>query len=177
MKIIKILLIAAILLAAADSAAAQFDYPGRKPIPTMWKFPEKVVEEVYEIHAKDMKSGREDRIFNSRSRRNLDKYFEKKLADLIWKDLTAKKDEAGVLDFDPLYNTQDPQITKLRVARAKIENDRVVILVTFENSGVLEKITYVLSLSEGRWKIADIEYRDGKTLLKYFSDAQTQTGR
>ncbi len=177
MKNSKILLIAAILLAAAYGAAAQIDSPRREPTPTMWKFPEKVVEEVYEIHAKDMKSGREDRILNSRNRRNLDKYFEKKLADLIWKDLTAKKDEAGVLDFDPFYNTQDPQITKLRIARAEIENNKVVIRVTFENSGVLEKITYILSLTEGRWKIADIEYRDGKTLLEYFMDAQTQTGR
>jgi hypothetical protein len=177
MKNNKILLMAAILLAAAYGAAAQIDSPRNSPIPTMWKFPEKIVQEVYKMHAGDLKSGREDRILNSRSRRNLDKYFEKKLADLIWKDLTAKRDESGVIDFDPFYNTQDPQVTNLRIARAEIENNKAIIRVTFENSGALEKITYILSLSDGRWKIADIEYRDGKTLLEYFRDAQTKTGR
>ena len=62
--------------------------------------PETVVKELYKIHDQDLKNS-SDRILSGENRQNLDKFFDKTLADYIWKDLTTERDEIGVLDFDP----------------------------------------------------------------------------
>jgi hypothetical protein len=46
-------------------------------------------------------------ILSNKSRKLLDKYFDRNLANLIWKDLTTHRNEYGVIDFDIFYNTQD----------------------------------------------------------------------
>ena len=76
-------------------------YAGR----TQNSAPDSVVRNLYKTHDKD-----DGAILDGKSRTLLDKYFDKTLADFIWKDLTTHKDEVGVLDFDPFYNAQDTQI-------------------------------------------------------------------
>lgn len=137
--------------------------------------PEAVIKEVYAIHAQDMKANR-DRIIDEKSRKYLDKYFDKTLADYIWKDLTTHTDEVGVLDFDVFYNAQDFDIKKLIVGRAKITGSKAVVPVSFTNSGRRENLTYSLTQEKGIWKISDIRYSKTDSLLKYFKeDAKNNT--
>ena len=135
--------------------------------------PDAVIKDLYKTHEKD-----NGKILNGKSRVLLDKYFDKNLADLIWKDLTTHKDEVGVIDFDLFYNTQDPDIKKLVVGTPKITGDKATIPVTFENSGRKETLIYSLSQQKNAWKISDINYGEGNTLLKYFKeDAENTDGK
>lgn len=129
--------------------------------------PDAVVKELYSVHGKD-----NGKILNGKSRVLLDKYFDKNLANLIWKDLTTHRDEVGVLDFDPFYNAQDIEIKKITVAPPKIQNDKAEVTVNFENYGNKETINYVLVKQNADWKISDIKYKDGGSLLKYFKEDQ-----
>jgi hypothetical protein len=139
--------------------------------------PETVIREIYAIHAEDIKNGAEDRIVNGRDRRNLDKYFDKKLADLIWNDLTAERsedDETGVIDFDLFYAAQeeDSPVANLRINPAHFADDKATVRAVFASGGANETVEYLLVEQTGAWKISDISYRGGKSLLKRFSDAR-----
>jgi hypothetical protein len=116
---------------------------------------ETVVADLYKAHAADQSP-----FFQTDHRDRVDRYFEPALADLIWKDAVASAGEVGAIDFDPLYDAQDVEIANLVVHPA--ENARVI--VTFENHGTKEQITYAMTQSADAWKIADIIYRDGRTL-------------
>src|SRR5258705_4251124 len=65
--------------------------------------PATVVRDLYRVH----NNGR-GHLFEARGKPSLYRFFDKKLADLIWKDIHDTPDgEVGNLDFDPLYNAQD----------------------------------------------------------------------
>jgi hypothetical protein len=135
--------------------------------------PDALVRDLYKTHEADMKAEK-DQILDGKSRTVLDKYFDKTLADLMWKDLTKQTDEVGVLDFDPFYNAQDFEIKKLVVGKSKIVKDRATVAVTFENFDRKERLTYALVRQKAAWKIADIKYTDGSSLLKYFKQAESK---
>lgn len=124
-----------------------------------------LVKDIYNFHGKD-----NGKILNGKNRAILDKYFDKNLANLIWKDLTTHEGEVGVLDFDPFYNAQDTGIQKLSVGQPKVQGDKADVVVNFENFGNKETITYALVKQNAAWKIADIKYKDGGSLLKYFKE-------
>jgi hypothetical protein len=127
--------------------------------------PEALIADLYKAHEKGNAG-----IVNGKSRKLLDKYFDKNLANLIWKDITTHQDEIGVIDFDIFYNTQDPLIKNLKVGSAKIEGSKATVPVTFTNGGAKETVTYTLVQQNSQWKISDIRYRENQTLLKYFKE-------
>lgn len=131
--------------------------------------PDALVKDLYKVHDQDMKS-ENDRILSGKNRTYLDKYFDTTLADLIWKDLTTHKDEVGVLDFDPFYNAQDFDVKNLVVGQPKIENGKATVVVTFENSGRKDTLSYSLVQQNSAWKISDIKYTDGSSLIGYFKE-------
>jgi hypothetical protein len=100
----------------------------------------------------------------------LDKYFDRNLANLIWKDLTTHRNEYGVIDFDIFYNTQDPLIKNVSVGQPKINGAKATVSVSFYNAAAKEIVVYMLVKQNGEWKISDIKYRNGDTLLKYFKE-------
>ena len=128
--------------------------------------PDALLRDLYKVHARK-NSG----ILSDKSRKQLDKYFDRNLANLIWKDLTTHRNEIGVIDFDIFYNTQDPLIKNVSVGQPKINGARATVSVSFYNSGAKETIVYTLVKQNGAWKISDIKYRNGDTLLKYFKEA------
>jgi Protein of unknown function (DUF3828) len=137
--------------------------------------PDALVREVYKVHGEYMKvAGPKDRIMSGKSRVYLDKYFDKKLADLIWKDLTTHTNDIGVIDMDIFYNTQDPLIKNVVVAPATFEGDNANVRVSFTNAGAKETVTYSVVKEKGKWKIHDIKYANGDTLLKYFEEETRQ---
>jgi len=87
---ITLLMFGAATIAAAQTRAA-------KP-----KSPDALVADLYKAH-----NAKRSPFFQTRSRARIYQYFEKDLADLIWKDAITSKGEVGVIDGDPLYDAQD----------------------------------------------------------------------
>ncbi|HUR80883.1 MAG TPA: DUF3828 domain-containing protein [Thermoanaerobaculia bacterium] len=121
--------------------------------------PDAVVSDLYKAHEADQSP-----FFQTAHRDRVDRYFEPALADLIWKDAVSSAGEVGAIDFDPLYDAQDVAIANLAVQPAEVTAGSARVLVTFENHGTREQIAYSLAQSAGAWKIADVTYRDGRTL-------------
>ena len=113
--------------------------------------------------------------FQTKSRALVDKYFAKNLADLIWKDAVAAKGEVGAIDFDPLYGSQDPQITDFTIMETGWggdskygPDDEAVVQVTFKDSGKERMVSFQFKQGKDKnWKIYDVHYRsaDGQVKL------------
>lgn len=113
--------------------------------------------------------------FQTKDRAVVDKYFRKDLADLIWKDAVAANGEVGAIDFDPLYGSQDPQISNFTIMEtgwggdSKFgPDDEAVVQVTFKDSGKERMISYQFKQGQDKnWQIYDIHYRgdDGEVKL------------
>lgn len=131
-------------------------------LPAQTPAPDALVRDLHKEHDADRSP-----FFQSKDRARLDKYFVKATADLIWKDSTAG---TAVLNADPLYDSHDPAPKSFAVGQPKIENDTATVVVTFVNYGVKETVTYRLVKENAAWKIADIQYKDGRSLLKMFKE-------
>lgn len=93
------------------------------------------------------------------SKTELRKYFDKELAELIWK--TANSDNG--LNFDILYDAQDTQIKNFRVGEAENQSPSVASVdVSFTNFGEKKEIQFLLvSYGAEGWKITEIYYAQG----------------
>ena len=129
--------------------------------------PDAIVENLYKAHKASAGP------FNQTKNRALvDRYFMKDLADMIWKDAVTAKGEVGALEFDPLFGSQDPQISDFKIlksgwtADAKFTAaDKASVQVTFKNAGQKETVLFVFDQDETKtWKIYDIRYPDGTSL-------------
>ena len=111
-----------------------------------------------------------------KSRALVDKYFTKDFADLIWKTNSSET----AWNVDPLYNSQDPQITNFVVGKPIEDGDagNVYLKVTFKSSGKAESVGFKLRREANKtWKIDNIEYSDGEDLasiMRYSTDAEYQ---
>ena len=83
--------------------------------------------------------------FQTRSRALLYKYFEKSLADMIWKDAIRSKGEVGAIDGDPLYDAQDMDIKKFAIGKTSYENGKARVNVSFENLGQQRHLVFILT--------------------------------
>src|ERR1700686_5861066 len=101
--------------------------------------------------------------FQTRSRALLYKYFEKGLADMIWKDAVHSKGEVGAIDGDPLYNAQDMDIKKFAIGAPGYGDGKPRVTVTFENFGQKKTIVFILVNGRTGWRINDLDYSDGDT--------------
>jgi hypothetical protein len=110
-----------------------------------------------------------------KSRAAVDKYFAKDLADMIWK---INRTDSTAWRMDPLYNSQDPQITGLVVGKPNHDDgpDSAYAKAAFKDNGKNESVGFTLQRGPNKvWKISDIDYSDGETLrgiLNYQTDAQ-----
>ena len=92
------------------------------------------------------------------------KYLSKSLAALWAKaDARTRKGEAGPIDFDPVTNSQDPDVKSFKVTAEKQEGDKATVAVTIEgHQGPRPKpsdqtVRYQLVREDGQWKIDDIK--------------------
>jgi hypothetical protein len=160
MRTISISLILLILvLGSAFSHAAQRAQPATSPAI--------VVREIYKVH-NNGKGG----IFEAKGKKYVYRFFDQKLADLIWKDISQTPEgELGNLDFDPLYNAQDTGITNFQIGRPLVEGDTANVLVTFRNFGQRTRIKFEMHNGEGGWKIKNVIY-DKSDLITILSPTQ-----
>ncbi len=125
--------------------------------------PNELVEELYKTHETESNP-----FFQFQNRALVDRFFAKKLGDMIWKDAVESKGEAGALEFDPLYNAQDTEISDFAVGTSEINGEKATVPVTFKNFGEEQTIKYLLEKENNNWKIADIDYGEF-TLTKVFN--------
>jgi hypothetical protein len=92
------------------------------------------------------------------------KYLSNSLAALWNKaDARTKKGDGGPVGFDPVTNSQDPDVKSFKVAAEKQPADKVTMAVTIEahqqdaRANAADKtIRYDFILEGGQWKIDDI---------------------
>jgi hypothetical protein len=111
--------------------------------------------------------------FQTRSRALLYKYFEKNLADKIWKDAVKSKGEVGVIDGDPLYDAQDMEIKHFAIGKPRYEAGRAMVDANFENFREKKTSTFVVVKGPNGWRIRDIVYSEGRTLRSEFKAGQS----
>lgn len=150
------LLVAALLCASAATAFGQSSASGQMSADAL-------VKDLYKVH--NQKRGP---FYQTKSRALLDKYFEKSLADMIWKDRVKSKNEVGVLDGDPLYDAQDMEIKNFAIGKAEVEGAKAHVNVTFENFGEKKTLVYMLAKGSTGWRINDIDYGSEGTLRGWF---------
>ena len=98
------------------------------------------------------------------------KYLSKPLVALWAKaDAATPKDDVGVIDFDPLTNSQDPDVKSFTLATEKLDADKATIAVTLtshraERVNPADQVIRLDFVHEGdKWKIDDIRgAADGK---------------
>jgi hypothetical protein len=131
--------------------------------------PDTVVRSLYTAH--DAQRGP---LFQDTNRSLVDKYFTKDFADLIWRDRIDSKGEAGVIDFDPLYNAQDVRIKALKVGKPEPGEgnlDLADVPVTFTNMGKKQLILFrLLRSKDKKWRISDIFYPESEVGLPSLKD-------
>lgn len=125
------------------------------------------------------------KVFQPRSRTLLDKYFEKKLADLIWKELLRwqSSGDSDVEDFDyVLYNFGygEGTVTKFAVGKPTYQDRKAQVNVSYDvvyappavakRSVSKENIIFLLTEGETGWRISDLKYDGGtKSLVEIYS--------
>jgi hypothetical protein len=132
---------------------------------------EQIVRNLYKAHKNEKTSP----FTQIKSRAVVDKYFQPDFGDLIFK---TNSSETG-WNVDPLYNSQDPQITSFVVGRAKEDgHDGQYLRVSFKSYGKPEWVGFsVRRRTDMVWKIDNIEYSDGEDLqaiLRYSTDMEYQ---
>jgi hypothetical protein len=155
------LLLCAFLCAGFSSAAPQ---ASKVTTPAS---PDRLVANLYKQHKK------RSPFFQTSSRALLDTYFERNLANLIWKDAVHSKGEVGAIDGDPLYNAQDTEIKHFSIHKPTFGKGQAEVVVSFENFGKKQQIVFVLVPRKNGWRIANLKYDDGTDLLGLLKGAST----
>lgn len=88
----------------------------------------------------------------------LEKYFAPALSALLFQDSACQIKNQGIcnLDFDPLFNSQDPRITDLDVAT--LAPGKVSVKFKDPVNEEITKIQFNVARVAGKWKITDIIY-------------------
>lgn len=126
---------------------------------------EALVADLYKQH-----DAKKSPFFQTKNRALVDKYFTKSTADLIWKDATSSQGEIGALDGDPLYAAQDMEIKNFAIGKADVKGETATVLVTFTNFGEKKTVTFKLKMVNTAWKIDDIIWPEGDSMVKVIKD-------
>src|SRR6202050_4224736 len=90
------------------------------------------------------------------------KYLSKSLVALWARaDANTPKGDVGPIDFDPVTNSQEPDVKSFKVVAEKLEADKALIAVTITGRSARAKpsddiIRYNFVRDDGKWKIDDI---------------------
>lgn len=127
--------------------------------------PDSVVRDLYRIH----NDGR-GHVFEAKGKKYIYKFFDQKLADLIWKNISETPEgEVGNLDFDPLYNAQDTKITNFQIGKPVMTGDEATVVVSFRNFNQRTTIKFETVKGNDGWKISNVVYGGDSDLIKILS--------
>jgi hypothetical protein len=123
--------------------------------------PVAIVNAIYARAAKGKGDGGGAFIIESKAAKA--KYLSKALVALWAKaDAHTPKGDVGPVDFDPVSNSQEPDVKSFSVVAEKLEADNAVITVTIAGHGAAREkaadntIRYNFVRDGGQWKIDDI---------------------
>jgi Protein of unknown function (DUF3828) len=148
----KLVLLGATVLIAADAAQAA---------PAAPNDPVAIINAIYARVAKGKGDGGGGFVIENKAAKA--KYLSKSLIRL-WADADAHtpKGDVGPIDFDPVTNSQDPDVGEGKVTTEKLDADKAVIAVTITGRRVPapkpedQVIRYNFVRDDGQWKIDDI---------------------
>jgi hypothetical protein len=146
----KLVLGATVLIAAGPALAA----------PAVTNDPVAIVNAIYARAAKGKGDG--GGVFIIETKAAKAKYLSKSLIRL-WADADAHtpKGDVGPIDFDPVTNSQEPDLKSFKVAAEKLDADKAVVAVTIAGHRAPSKpedqvVRYSFVRDNGQWKIDDI---------------------
>jgi hypothetical protein len=123
--------------------------------------PVAIVNAIYARAAKGKGDGGGAFIIESKAAKA--KYLSKSLVELWAKaDDHTPKGDVGPIDFDPVTNSQEPDVKSFKVVVEKLDADKAVVAVTIAGRGTPRAkpadnlIRYNFVRDNGKWKIDDI---------------------
>lgn len=151
------------LCSLALPAAAQTSTAPAAPRPAALpaEAPDAVIKALYAAHMPSVQ-GKGEPVYMVPKLRA--RFFSAALARAIARDIAESKKtgEVGVLDFDLMTNSQDPEVKDLQVAVVGAEAGKARVEARFTEHDTAMVITYVLTVEGGAWRIFDILYKDDK---------------
>ena len=150
----RLIIVVAILALVAGFASAQ---PESSNLDTG----KELVAQLYKEH-----SGKSDPLQYPANKKLLPNYFYKPLLDLYLKDQEDSRGEVGKIDFDPLYDAQDFEISDFNLVVLPNKNGAGYVAARFKNTGIDQEIIFALQRTKMGWRIADIQYKNGRSLWK-----------
>jgi Protein of unknown function (DUF3828) len=100
------------------------------------------------------------------------KFLASALIKLLALDAKRAKGELGAIDFDVLSYSQDERDIKKFATQSEVKGDTAVVKTTFENHGERVVIKYSCVKEADQWRIADVTYEDGTSLVKLLSETE-----
>ncbi len=149
------------LLSSVVLAFAVFASAGLAGSVTKGLDPTAIVKKLYKMQAAE-----KGPFFQTENQDLVMDFFMEDLADQIFKDAVDAQGEVGALDFDPLFGSQDPQESGLKITKS---DDDENVVVFFKSAGDPQEIYVLFEQDEaGVWKINDIVYPSGSTLREVY---------
>jgi hypothetical protein len=143
------------MLAASDERAARAEPPSAND-------PVAIVTAIYTRAAKGKGDSGGGFVIESKAAKA--KYLSRSLIELWAKaDAHTPKGDVGPVDFDPVTNSQDPDVKSFKVEAEKLETDKAVIAVTITGrntpprKGADQVVRYAFLHEGDKWKIDDIK--------------------
>jgi hypothetical protein len=100
----------------------------------------------------------------------LERYFDHTLATLIVQDrkCASRSHEICKLDFSPIWDSQDPGASQMKIVIGSASD---IVNVVFRYPGAAQKIelSYKMTKTNSGWRVADIRYKSGLTLISILS--------
>ncbi len=123
--------------------------------------PEALIERLYQV---EMESGAVFQVAENATVAK--KFLTQELVSLLVKDAKKSQEGEGVIDFSPIFDAQDWELTDFRVSKVMEQENKSVVKASFANSGQRTVITYDCVATQAGWRVANIRYADGRSLLK-----------
>lgn len=163
----KKIFICSVLAISTMSCHAQEVTPGKPEVLTKelaTAKPEALIQDLYET--------KED-VFLSDTKKELSaKFLASTLIKLLALDAKRAEGEVGAIDFDVLtYSQDDSKITKF-TTQAEVKGDTSIVKTSFENHGERIVIKFHCVKEDGQWRIADVSYEDGTSLVKLLTASE-----
>jgi hypothetical protein len=84
----------------------------------------------------------------------------------------AEEPGSSFTDASTIYYSQDGEKVKKFATKSEIAGDTAVVKASFEMFGERVVITYKCAKEAAGWRIADVSYEDGNSVLKMLSESQ-----
>ena len=114
----------------------------------------------------------EDGVFSPAYNKELSaKFLAVTLTQLLVLDAKRSAGEVGAIDFDVLSYSQDERAITKFATKSALKGETATVKTSFENHGERMVITYHCAKEAGQWRIADVSYEDGNSLVKLLKSA------